>query len=94
MLECLEKRSCTSSIFPIAILNGTCFFSDSATTKAHAIARPFGLIYFLPTLFFAYSLFSACLLLSLFVIFHSCYSHAQVLGIILMQDFYIFTKLY
>ena len=26
MLECLGKHSCLSSPFPIAILNGTCFF--------------------------------------------------------------------
>ena len=30
--KCLGKHSCRSSSFPIAILNGTCFFSDSATT--------------------------------------------------------------
>ena len=26
MLECLLKHPCTSSTFPIGILNGTCFF--------------------------------------------------------------------
>ena len=31
MRECLVKHSCMSSTFPIAILNGTCFFPDSAT---------------------------------------------------------------
>ena len=31
MRECLGKHSCMSSPFPIAILNGTCLFSDSAT---------------------------------------------------------------
>ena len=29
------KQSCMSSSFPIATLNGTCFFSDSATRSAH-----------------------------------------------------------
>ena len=37
MSECLGKHSCTSSPFPIAILNGTCFFSDSATTSAQSV---------------------------------------------------------
>ena len=29
MRECLGKHSCTSSTFPLAILNGTCFFRDT-----------------------------------------------------------------
>ena len=36
MRECLGKLSCTSSSFPIAILNCIYFSSDSATTtRAH-----------------------------------------------------------
>ena len=37
MRECLGKHSCMSSRFPIAILNGTCFFSVSATTSAQCV---------------------------------------------------------
>ena len=37
MRECLGKHSCMSSPFPIAILNGNCFFPDSATTSAQCV---------------------------------------------------------
>ena len=33
--QCLGKHSCVSSTFHIAILNGTCFFSGSATAIVH-----------------------------------------------------------
>ena len=34
MQECLGEHSCMSSTLPIAILNGACFFFDSAITSA------------------------------------------------------------
>ena len=37
MRECLGKHSCMSSPFPIAILNDTCFFSDSTTTTVQCV---------------------------------------------------------
>ena len=37
MHECLGKHSCMRSSFPVAILNGTCLFSDSATTSAECV---------------------------------------------------------
>ena len=40
MRECLGKRSCMSSSFPIAILNGTLFFSRGEIILALAEALP------------------------------------------------------
>ena len=37
MRECLEKHSCISFPFSIAILNGICFFSGCATTSVQCI---------------------------------------------------------
>ena len=37
LLEHLGKHSSMSSLFPIAILKGTCVFSDRATTSAQCV---------------------------------------------------------
>ena len=39
MRECLGKHSCMSSPFPLAILNATCFFSDSAATSDYVYSE-------------------------------------------------------
>ena len=40
MRECLGKHSCMSSSFPIAILNGTCFFCEAKWYLLWSMLRP------------------------------------------------------